>query len=206
MNTGLRQVGPAFDQAWRYAYGRLAHELSPLLVYHSAAHTRDDVVPAAEHLALTIGVAEDSLLLLQTAAWFHDLGFIRQRTDHETASILIARHALPRFGFASEHVALVEQLITATRLPQRPQTLLQQILADADLDSLGRDDFLATSLALRDELAAFGVTNTLGDWYAQQLRFLQTHRYYTDAARALRDAGKQCNIELLQTLAQLSPT
>jgi hypothetical protein len=39
-------------------------------------------------------------------------------------------------------------------------------------------------------------------WYQDQIKFLTTHRYYTEAARSLRGEGKQRNIGLLQSLIQ----
>jgi hypothetical protein len=40
-----------FEDAKQYAEERLGQELSPTLVYHGIAHTRDEVVPAVEMLA-----------------------------------------------------------------------------------------------------------------------------------------------------------
>ncbi len=144
---------PNVDAAIDYALGRLERELSPRLYYHSVKHTRDDVLPAVTRLASVEGIASESLLLLRVAAAYHDIGFIEQYVDHEAIGIRIARTTLPRFGFSAYHVRLVAGMIPATRLPQAPTNLLEALLADADLDSLGRDDFFATSLALRAELA-----------------------------------------------------
>ena len=70
-------------------------------------------------------------------------------------------------------------------------------MADADLDMLGRDDYMVLNLTLRDEMAARGMPSSDEEWYSSQLRFLRSHRYFTASARALRDAGKQRNIEAL---------
>ena len=59
---------PDIEKVKQYILERLAHELSPALYYHSIAHTRDDVVPAAERLAVMEGVAGEDLLLVLTAA------------------------------------------------------------------------------------------------------------------------------------------
>ncbi|NJO83311.1 MAG: HD domain-containing protein [Blastochloris sp.] len=181
---------PESDHAIAAALARLTAELSPDLVYHSLAHTRDEVLPAVERLAYQEGVIDEPLLLLRTAAAYHDIGFVQQRHDHEQASVAIARAMLPEFGYTPAHLAVIEGLIWATKLPQMPHTLPEQILADADLDSLGRLDFLSRSLALRTELAASGTVIALPDWYAQQLAFVRQHRYFTPSARRLRDPGK----------------
>ena len=191
---------PDFERAKQYALDRLKRELDPALSYHSLAHTRDDVLPAAERLAVMEGVDQESLLLLRTAACYHDVGFVQQRHEHEAAGVLIARATLPRLGYQPEQIDIICGMIMATRLPQSPHTPLEAILVDADLDSLGREDFLARSLALRDELAAFGAPVGEETWYDRQLEFLRAHRYFTMAARALRDAQKRRNIAAVRAL------
>jgi len=196
---------PDFEQASLYALGRLERELSPRLLYHSLRHTRDDVLPAAERLAALEGVNRDDLLLLRTGAVYHDIGFVVQCADHEEAGAQIAAEVLPRFGYTAEHVRVTRDLILATRLPQSPRTLLEEILADADLDVLGRDDFLIRNQALRDEQAAHGRPTGDAEWYASQLKFLETHHYFTAAARTLREARKAKNIAALRELLASSP-
>jgi uncharacterized protein len=191
-----------FERARQYALERLERELPPTLFYHSLAHTRDDVVPAAERLAALEGVYGEALLLLRTAAFYHDLGHIEQYTNHEAISIRIAAQVLPHLGYSAAHIQVISGLIMATKLPQSPRTLLEEIMADADLDCLGRDDFLARNEDLRAERAALGVLTTDEEWYSSQLEFIQTHRYFTAAARTLRDARKQQNIEELTKLLE----
>jgi uncharacterized protein len=191
---------PDVAGACQYACARLTHELPATLVYHSLAHTRDDVVPAAEQLAQHMGVTGEDLLLLRTAAWFHDLGFVVQRTEHEAVSIQLAAAVLPNFGYSAAQIAQIGDLIQATRLPQTPCCPLAGLLADADLDNLGRPDFLSWSLLLRAELEAHGQPTDAATWYQRQLAFLQNHRYFTLAARQLRAATRQHNILLLEAL------
>jgi len=191
---------PDLAQAQQYVLGRLAHELPPDLTYHSIALTRDDVVPAAQRLAVLEGVSGEAYLLLVTAAYFHDLGYVERYDDNEMIAVSIARHALPGMGYSPDHLQVIEDLILATRVPQTPHTRLAEILVDADLDSLGRDDFLETSLALRAELESQGRVLSLAEWYRRQRAFLQTHRYFTKAAQTIREAGKQANLKRLDFL------
>jgi len=187
-----------FQHAKQYALHRLERDLSPNLLYHGIAHTRDDVVPAVERLAGMEGIQGDSLLLLLTAAWFHDLGFVEQPQYHELISARIAVQVLPGFGYVSEQVGIVRWAILATIVPQDPQNLLEQILTDADLDILGRDDFMFHNGELRLELALFGKEYIDQEWYSRQLKFLESHTYFTASARSLRDAGKLKNIRELR--------
>jgi uncharacterized protein len=143
-------------------------------------------------------VDENARLLLRTAALFHDLGYIERIEGHETASARIAGQVLPGFGYTSEQVDTVCSLIMATRMPRTPQTLLEEILADADLDSLGRADFMQRSLDLRKEWGTFGRQWTDREWFVSQLEFLSEHHYFTASARTLRDGQKQRNIQQLR--------
>jgi uncharacterized protein len=195
---------PDFDAAKQYALGRLERDLSPALCYHSIAHTRDDVALAAERLAAAEGVTGEILLLLRTAAYYHDIGFVERREDHEVVGARMAAEILPRFGYDPAQIVQIIGMIMATRLPQSPQTQAQQILADADLDVLGRDDFLTVNHHLRVELARGGMPASDADWYRVQLRFLRGHRYWTPSARSLRDAQKERNIEALAALLAAS--
>lgn len=187
-----------FDNARQYALQRLERELSPNLLYHGIMHTRDDVVPAVEVLADQEGVREGPLFLLVTAAWFHDLGFIESVNNHELISARLAAEALPGIGFTAEEVDIIKGIILATVLPQTPNTQLEQIMADADLDVLGRDDFVLYNQNLRNELALLGQEFSDFEWYVSQLQFLKSHAYFTASARALRDAGQLNNIRMLE--------
>ena len=195
---------PDFEAATRHALERLERELSPVYVYHSLAHTRDEVVPAAERLAGLEGVSNEALLLLRTAAYYHDIGLLRQRVNHEAAGVQIATAALPRFGYSPAQIQAIGGMIMATRLPQRPRSALEGLLADADLDVLGRTDFMHRNQTLRAEIAAFGAPIGDTQWYGQQLRFIQTHRYWTAAARTLRDEQKRINCAALLRLLEES--
>jgi uncharacterized protein len=187
-----------FEQARRYAVARLEHDLLPNLHYHSAAHTLDDVLPAVERLAELEAVPEAGRFLLRTAALYHDLGFTERRAGHEAVSLQIAAEILPGCGYSREQVAAILSMILATRLPQSPQTPWEAILADADLDVLGREDFWPRNAELRAEWAAYGQVTTDAEWYVIQIKFLSEHRYFTAAARALREAGKQAYLAELQ--------
>jgi uncharacterized protein len=188
---------PDIEQACVYALGRLAQELSPKLHFHSLTHTRDDVVPAALRLAAQLDIGCEDTQLLRTAACYHDIGFIERRDGHEDVSARIAAATLPHFGYGADQVACVVGMIIATKLPQKPTNLLEQIMADADLDSLGRADFFIRNQALRDELAAFDLVMSDALWYRNQLNFLRSHHYWTAEAASLRGPTKKQHIDEL---------
>ena len=186
-----------FEHARAYALQRLERELPTALTYHSLAHTRDDVVPATLRLAAIAGVSGEQRMLLHTAAYYHDIGFVIQRTDHEAIGARIAAETLPSFGYSPAQIEIVHGMIMATKLPQSPRNLLEQLMADADLDALGRTDFITRNQALRDELAAYGAHCDDLTWAREQLCFVGSHQYWTDAARQERGEQKRRNVELI---------
>ena len=189
-------------QAIAYAFRRLQSELSPKLTYHNYWHTKEDVVPGCRRIADLMGVEEKERALLTVSAAYHDIGFVKSNQDHELIGAKIASQVLPGFGFSEREIALVSRMILATRLPQSPQNLLEEILADADLDILGRRDFLARNVWLWQELVNCGHEIDLKQWYKAQLLFLEKHTYFTSAAKQLRDTGKQKNIAALKEKVQ----
>jgi uncharacterized protein len=191
-----------FEGARAYALARLAAELPETVTYHSLRHTRDDVVPAAERLAHAEGVNGEELLLLRTAAYFHDLGFVVRREEHEQAGAEIAAQVLPTFGYTPEQVEKICRMIMATRIPQSPTTLPEQILADADLDTLGSEHFWKQSEKLRAENEAFDGPMSDLQWYTTQVTFIENHRYWTASARALRESRKQEHLAQLRKLLE----
>ncbi len=191
---------PDFESARAYALGRLERELSPDLIYHCLGHTQDEVAPAVDRLAALEKVGEEDRILLLTAAYFHDLGFIRQRQDHEQISKQFAEQVLPEFGYSAADITVICGIIQATHLPQSPTTLLEKIMADADMDDLGNEDFWGRSRDLRHELDNFGIKYSEEEWYAYQLRLMETHQYFTASQKALRDPVKQQHIQDVKQL------
>ncbi len=191
---------PDLERAQRYVLARLATELPDDLPYHGIHHTRDDVLPAAEKLAALSKLGAEELLIVQTAALYHDLGYIERYAHNEPLGAQIAAETLPNFGYSPTQVKMIEGMVLATQLPQNPHNFLEALICDADLDSLGRDNFLETSHNLREELLLHGMELPLKEWYRQQEDFLRAHKYFTPAARALRRSKKLENIALLEKL------
>lgn len=195
---------PDFEAARDYALQVLETQLPDNLIYHSIEHTRDGVVPTADRLAEMEGVSKEDRLLVLTAAYYHDLGHIEGYAEHEQTSIRIAEQTLPGFNYSPEQISVVRDIIHATKMPQSPTNLLQKIIADADLDILGRNDYFKRNIDLRYEFQTVrGHLYTDLEWYTSQVQLLETHRYFTDSARLLRNEGQHRNLEAVKRLIQL---
>jgi len=188
-----------FEGAKKYTLDRLNNELNDKLHYHSTEHTLD-VMDAVTRLAEMENVNGHDQALLKTAALFHDLGFVETYDGHEDASIRIAKDVLPAYGYSPEDIKVIEGLIRSTEIPQTPQNHLEEIMADADLDYLGRDDLYVIGQRLQYEWQLHGIVSSLREWHEKQLRFLKVHTYFTESAKKLRDKRKQENIKELEIL------
>ncbi|GAB4581787.1 MAG: hypothetical protein Fur0022_45370 [Anaerolineales bacterium] len=191
-------MSPQYQPAIQFALKRLQSELSPKLTYHNAWHTIHDILPGSARLAQHTGVSEDDLRLLEVAAAFHDLGFTEGYANHEMIGARIVAQILPNYDFSVRQIECIMGMIIATRLPQAPRNLLEEILADSDLDVLGREDFFARNEALRQEWMNYGRETPLEQWYEGQLAFLRSHTYFTPAARMLRNEMKKKNIAAIE--------
>lgn len=184
-------------KAEAYTVQQLRQNLSDTLYYHGLHHTLD-VRDAALRLAELEGIQDaEKLELLTTAALYHDAGFLKFYKLHEEESCRIAREALPSFGYTQEQIDTICGMIMATKIPQSPQTILEQILCDADLDYLGRDDFEPIAATLYKELKARNMVGDPDSWNDRQIEFLRAHHYWTESARNLRDDLKQRNLQAL---------
>ena len=178
----------------------LASDLSPSLYYHGVHHVLD-VVEAADRLARAEGVTDtESLALLKTAALFHDSGFLSAYKGHEEAGCTYVRRVLPDFGYSSAQIETICGLIMATRIPQTPRTHLEEILCDADLDYLGRDDFEPIAHSLYKELRAYNMVADELAWNRIQVGFLGSHHYWTQTAINTRQTAKEQHLDVLRTL------
>lgn len=91
-------------------------------------------------------------------------------------------------------------MIMATRLPQSPLSKLAEILCDADLDYLGREDFFEIADTLKREWMQMDFISSDTEWNQKQLGFLSSHTYFTESAMVNRDVGKQTNFLALQKI------
>ncbi|PWK78261.1 putative metal-dependent HD superfamily phosphohydrolase [Mucilaginibacter oryzae] len=188
---------PLLEQVKQYviSYFDLHHD--PDLVYHNLRHTKD-VVAAATQIANHYQLSDEDFFAVVSAAWFHDTGYFTDKTDHEAKSAGLAGHFLKQHKVEQPVIDKVNGCIQATRMPQNPTDLLQQILCDADLFHLGTDDFKEKSKLLRKEMEAFKKTEIDKDqWRTYNIEFLQGHDYYTDYCRLLLNDQKQKNLQKL---------
>jgi predicted metal-dependent HD superfamily phosphohydrolase len=189
-----------YRAAKSFILAKLRTELSGQLYYHGLHHTLD-VVKMAGEIGISEGVSRQELKLVKTAALYHDCGFVKNKhAGHEHEGCLIAQAALPGFGYAPNEVEIICGMIMATKIPQSPQNLLEEIICDADLDYLGRPDFYPIGRTLFQEMQNYHLIGDEKSWNRLQVNFLSAHHFFTHTNRVLRDPVKQGYLEQLRVL------
>ncbi|HYC40949.1 MAG TPA: Pycsar system effector family protein [Chitinophagaceae bacterium] len=166
--------------------------------FHNLEHTQG-VVIAAEEMADYYQLQDEDRVALALGAWFHDSGFTSGDAEgHENRGIQIASRFLQEQGVDQALINKVRSAIEATRLPQTPKNLLEQILCDADLYHLGTDDFSDRSKLLREELSELSKKDfSKKEWRKLNINFLENHKYFTEYARRKLQPVKERNLQRL---------
>lgn len=168
------------------------------LLYHNLAHTQE-VVEAVKRMSEHYKVPDEDHQALMIAAWWHDVGYLSGLPEnHETRSAERAVAFLEKQNAAGMLVQKVEKCIMATRMPQKPGSLIEEIICDADLFHLGRQEFMESTKMLRKEIERISGKDLKGsEWRNSTIDFLREHHYFTDYALERLEPVKNENLQKL---------
>ncbi len=189
-NSPVQTKIPDFAKAEAFIISLLREKISPSLLYHNIDHTLD-VLDVAMNIGRTETLSREEFHLLRIAVLFHDAGFVRTYKNHEVMGCDMAREYLPGFCFSQGQIETICGMIMATKIPQRPDTRLGMIIADADLDYLGRDDVYAIAQKLHDEMKLQSMLPDEKKWIPFQINFLEQHHYFTAYSKKKRGGKKK---------------
>lgn len=181
----------------------LNSKLSSNLYYHGAHHSLDALRVCERYLRYE-KIKGHKAKLLRIGILLHDIGFTVSYENHEFESVKIAVKLMTKHDFSKKDIQIVKNLILATKTPQNPQTKLEQIICDVDLDYLGGDNYYPISNQLFEELKIYSKPEILKDWNKNQLHFLQSHKYHTNFANQFRTPRKEKIIKNLMNMYKLS--
>lgn len=169
------------------------------LYYHNLEHTLS-VVEAVDKITAHYPLSAEDLLALKLTAWFHDTGYLFVgKKDHEAKSVALAEDFLKQQNTDGKILQKVKQYILATRMPQRPESLPEEIICDADLFDLGTDRFAENNKNVRKELEEYlGREMTGEEWRSCSIELLKLQVYKTDYCRGLLREGLEKNIRAIQ--------
>jgi len=187
------------EEIQQKALKMLREKLPTDLDYHNYEHTLD-VLRAAERIAADENTSSEDMEILKTAAVLHDSGYINTRHEHEEESCRIAEKLLSSHGIEQDWIDKVCEIIRATKVPHDPKNKLSQIMCDADLDYLGREDFFPISNTVFKEFKKHGIVKDEAEWNKLQIRFFESHKYFTATSVRLRKQKKMEHLEMLKNL------
>ncbi|MDN3588520.1 HD domain-containing protein [Pedobacter aquatilis] len=165
--------------------------------FHNLEHTLL-VVEAAKLIGRAAGLTNDERFLLIIAAFLHDVGYVEKYIGHEERSAIIAKDFLSTNGLSAEQIKIIVGCILATRLPQHPVNLLEQVICDADFYHFSMVDYPAFALKLKEEWALkLGKIYNKQEWETINLQFLEEHRYFTAFGQKILQKNKDKNIAKL---------
>lgn len=176
-------------------------------VYHDLLHTKY-VVEATMEIAEGYELTEKEQEIIQLAAWFHDSGYDEGGKEHESRGSDYATEFLQSLDYPEADIDKVSKCILATKWPQYPDDLLEEIVCDADLSHLGNAWYWDRCGKVRQELFLIhGKVLSEQEWVDSELQFLTNHHYHTEVARELFDKRKEKHIkQLLKQKLRLNPT
>lgn len=176
----------------------LTNDVDAKFVYHNLAHT-ESVVKATIEIAQQSNLSDAETELVTIAAWLHDTGYKNGNENHEENSIKIAEMCLSERGMSVDKIEHVKKCIAATRMPQSPKNLMQEVLCDADLYHLSSDEFMNQGDKLREEWASTGqrILNE-EEWKTINVQFLKEHSYFTNYGKTILEKRKQKNLKQLK--------
>jgi len=166
--------------------------------FHNFRHT-EDVVSAVKDIATRSELNADEMELAIVAAWLHDLGYKYGAENHEESSARLAEELMERINIPLKKIKIISSAILSTRLPQRPRTLMEKVLCDADLFHLSNQTFEEKGELLRKEWKATGFREmTDQEWIQHNIDFMADHKYHTPYGQTLLAEGKKKNIKRLK--------
>jgi HD superfamily phosphodiesterase len=169
---------------------KYSSEVSDHLSYHGTHHIIE-VLNSCNQYIKRYKLDLHERLLLRTAAIFHDIGILWSYDGHEEMGTTYLKKILPNWNYSQSDIDIICQMISSTKIPQQPKTLLDKILCDADLDYLGTNKFYEIGQTLYQELLALGIVKNERDWDQIQISFLDKHQYHTDFALKYRAPKKE---------------
>jgi predicted metal-dependent HD superfamily phosphohydrolase len=171
------------DMTEALVMARYTEKLPAWARYHTLEHTRE-VVAGCVEIGTGMSLTGEEMEIIILAAWFHDIGYLDGAEEHEARGVRIAEDFLHEQRYPEARIPLVTGCIAATKVPQRPTTVLEQIVCDADLMYIGGPRFRERSDALREEWQLrMGVRFGDVEWLQKNIEFVGSCEFHTGFVR-----------------------
>lgn len=186
------------QKAAAYVKMLMKNSLPATMYFHNLQHTQY-VVDAAIEIAKQSGLNRDQTTIVKVAAWFHDTGYLYHYKGHEDTSMVIAGTFLVQHQYGNDFIQQVWDCIEATKVPQSPKNITQQVICDADMRHFAAETYRDFAEKLKREwVVHLDKRYTDVEWQDLNIYTLRHHQYFTDYGKTVLQALKQKNIELMQ--------
>jgi predicted metal-dependent HD superfamily phosphohydrolase len=181
-------------KAEQYVNSLFREKLPSKLIYHNFTHTLD-VVEHARKIGKKSGLNDDELEIVTLASWFHDTGYVDVYKGHEERSKEIAGQFLNDNSYPQDKIEKILGCIEATKIPQKPNNLMEEVICDADLIHLGQEDFFEYSDLLKSEWENLDI-KAVDDaqWNKISVELLSSHKFFTPYARKKFESQQSANL------------
>lgn len=181
-----------------YVTGLFEQMKSDSFVYHDLKHS-ETVVKRVQEIAGHYNLSEKESLILYTAAWFHDTGYLfTEPENHEEYSCQVMKKFMHGETDDEELVDEICACIMATKMPCQPKNLLEQIICDADSYHLGTKDFKISNKKYFEELKKRNPELTSLEFKKEGVALLKKHHFHTSYCKELLNKKKQDNLKKLE--------
>ena len=180
MNAAAAKQILSYDEVHQFALQFFREHSDPRIMYHDLTHTQQ-VAAAAAQIANHYHLNDNDFYIVLTAAWFHDVGYFIDMQQHEATSAEYIANYLRGKQIDETVINGVTNCILATKLPQSPANLLEEIVCDADLFHFGTDEFGERNKLMRKEyVEVSGNEISKEEWRKKTIQLLESHHYFTD--------------------------
>jgi len=177
--------------------GKLEKEMPGNLYFHNTAYTVD-VYTQTELLGRAEELSDEELLLTRTAGLFQGIGYLLDYHDPLMKSIEFASDVLPRYKYAEGQVHFVLELMRSIS-KKEPQTLPEKILWDAQMNYIGRTDYIQKTKDHYRELQEHMKEISVTEWIHRETHMVRHYPFYTQTARRLREVDPETQCQLLES-------
>lgn len=186
------------DKTQQFVESLLTGKLPASFIYHNLKHTKE-VVAAAQVIGIHASLSEHDQETVLLAAWLHDTGYCFRYNAHEEESIRVAREVLHEQQVHPVQIEQVVGCIAATKYPQQPKNILEEVLCDADMYHITSEGYFEKAELLRQEIMEVTkCTLSRREWTENNREFLKEHHFFTHFGKTEMEPAKERNVKKLK--------
>lgn len=164
--------------------------------YHSYDHAIE-VMTRAMYLAEKEWLSDEDIEMMWLAWLFHDTWFVIQYDKNEPFGAKIATNYLKTILYPSDRINKIYDIILATDPDYKiAKNIYEEIIKDADMDNLWREDFEHRTNDLKKELEIIKhIKDHNKNWNHWVIQILKEYKFDTKTQKKERNTKKSENLQ-----------